>query len=99
MLQGRVDGLIVMSPHADTDVLGANLPAALPTVLLNTRIASGTYPAFSIALSTRGSSDPAPKGFRNHGLGSTPVISMMFRSAVLMSQASPGLFSCGMRAW
>ena len=48
MLQGRVDGLIVMSPHAGADVLGANLPAALPTVLLNTRVASGTYPAFSI---------------------------------------------------
>jgi LacI family transcriptional regulator, galactose operon repressor len=48
MLQGRIDGLIVMSPHAGADVLGANLPAALPTVLLNTRVASGTYPAFSI---------------------------------------------------
>ena len=48
MLQGRVDGLIVMSPHAGADVLGANLPTALPTVLLNTRVASGTYPAFSI---------------------------------------------------
>jgi LacI family transcriptional regulator len=48
MLQGRVDGLIVMSPHADADVLGANLPATLPTVLLNTRVAPGSYPAFSI---------------------------------------------------
>ena len=48
MLQGRVDGLIVMSPHADSGVLAANLPAALPTVLLNTRVAPGTWPAFSI---------------------------------------------------
>jgi len=48
MLQGRVDGLIVMSPHADAGVLAANLPAALPTVLLNTRVAPGTWPAFSI---------------------------------------------------
>ena len=48
MLQGRVDGLIVMSPHADAGVLAANLPAALPTVLLNTRVAPGSYPAFSI---------------------------------------------------
>lgn len=48
MLQGRVDGMLIMSPHADSDVLAANLPAALPTVLLNTRVASGSYPAFAI---------------------------------------------------
>jgi LacI family transcriptional regulator len=48
MLQGRVDGLLVMSPHADSGVLAANLPATLPTVLLNTRVASGSYPAFSV---------------------------------------------------
>lgn len=48
MLQGRVDGLLVMSPHADSGVLASNLPATLPTVLLNTRVASGTYPAFSV---------------------------------------------------
>jgi LacI family transcriptional regulator len=48
MLQGRVDGLLVMSPDADSRVLAANLPATLPTVLLNTRVASGSYPAFSV---------------------------------------------------
>jgi len=48
MLQGRVDGLLIMSPHADAGVLAANLPAALPTVLLNTRVASGSYPALSV---------------------------------------------------
>ena len=47
-LQGRVDGLLVMSPHADTRMLSANLPASLPTVLMNTRIASGSYVALSV---------------------------------------------------
>jgi LacI family transcriptional regulator len=48
MLQGRVDGFLVMSPHASAEALAANLPATLPTVLLNTRAASGSYPAFSV---------------------------------------------------
>ena len=47
-LQGRVDGLLVMSPHADTRMLAANLPEALPIVLMNTRIASGSYAALSV---------------------------------------------------
>src|SRR4051812_47349262 len=47
-LQGRVDGLLVMSPHADTGMLAANLPATLPTVLMNTRIAGGAYAALSV---------------------------------------------------
>jgi LacI family transcriptional regulator len=47
-LQGRVDGLLVMSPHADTSMLAANLPSTLPTVLMNTRIAAGSYAALSV---------------------------------------------------
>jgi LacI family transcriptional regulator len=35
-MSGRVDGLIVMSPHVDAGFLAANLPATLPIVLLNT---------------------------------------------------------------
>ena len=35
-MNGRVDGLIVLSPHADTDFLHHNLPSRLPAVLLNT---------------------------------------------------------------
>lgn len=35
-MSGRVDGLIVMSPHVDAGFLAANLPGALPIVLLNT---------------------------------------------------------------
>jgi LacI family transcriptional regulator len=35
-MSGRVDGLIVMSPHIDAGFLAANLPDTLPIVLLNT---------------------------------------------------------------
>jgi LacI family transcriptional regulator len=54
-LQGRVDGLLIMSPHADTRMLAANLPATLPTVLMNTRIAAGSYAALSV--DNRGGAD------------------------------------------
>ncbi len=36
-MQGKVDGLLVMSPHVDADVLGVNIPGSTPTVLMNTR--------------------------------------------------------------
>ncbi|HJU38099.1 MAG TPA: LacI family DNA-binding transcriptional regulator [Tahibacter sp.] len=48
MLQGRVDGLLVMSPHADADLLADNLPAKLPTVLMNTRVNGNGYPSLII---------------------------------------------------
>ncbi|HQT95587.1 MAG: hypothetical protein B7X11_00075 [Acidobacteria bacterium 37-65-4] len=35
--RGRVDGVIVMSPDLDTEMLHANLPGTLPVVLLNCR--------------------------------------------------------------
>jgi LacI family transcriptional regulator len=35
-MNGRVDGLLVMSPHADARFLSNNLPAGLPVVLINT---------------------------------------------------------------
>jgi LacI family transcriptional regulator len=35
-MNGRVDGLLVMSPHADAQFLSHNLPGSLPAVLLNT---------------------------------------------------------------
>jgi LacI family transcriptional regulator len=47
-LQGRVDGLLVMSPHADAGMLAENLPGTLPTVLMNTRVAEGSYAALSV---------------------------------------------------
>lgn len=47
-LQGRVDGLLVMSPHADAPLLADNLPDLVPTVLMNTRVSGDSYPALSI---------------------------------------------------
>jgi len=48
-MQGRVDGLLVMSPHANLDFLRDNLPANLPTVLMNTALeACADYAALSI---------------------------------------------------
>jgi LacI family transcriptional regulator len=40
-MRGRVDGLIVMAPHLRADELSAALPATLPSILINTRDASG----------------------------------------------------------
>ncbi len=37
-MQGRVDGLLLMSPHADAAFLQHNLPRDLPTVLMNTQV-------------------------------------------------------------
>lgn len=47
-LRGRVDGVLIMSPHADANLLADNLPATLPVVLMNTRIAGDAYPLLSI---------------------------------------------------
>ncbi len=37
-MRGRVDGLLVMSPHLDGKVLAASLPPSMPTVLMNSQI-------------------------------------------------------------
>lgn len=34
-MRGRVDGLLVMSPHVDADFLSQNLPKGLPVVVMN----------------------------------------------------------------
>lgn len=49
-MNGRVDGLLVMSPHADEDedFLARNLPAGLPTVLLNSGVSQTQHPAFVV---------------------------------------------------
>lgn len=47
-MQGRVDGLLLMSPHADEAFLRQNLPNNLPTVLVNTRLAGDDYCALSV---------------------------------------------------
>lgn len=47
-LSGRVDGLLIMSPHADGDLLASNLPTSTPTVLMNTRCDGHDYNALAI---------------------------------------------------
>lgn len=47
-LHGRVDGLLVMSPHANAEFLAKNLPRDIPAVLMNSRGAGGAYAAFNV---------------------------------------------------
>jgi len=47
-MRGRVDGLIAMSPHLDAASVLANVPPALPTVLLNCAVSGDGYDAFTI---------------------------------------------------
>ena len=47
-MNGRVDGLLVMSPHADNDFLDRNLPVGLPVVLMNTEPGQTPHPSFSV---------------------------------------------------
>lgn len=47
-MHGRVDGLIVMAPHLDADVLSSAMPPRLPAVLINTRDDSGARAAIHL---------------------------------------------------
>lgn len=47
-MQGRVDGLLVMSPHADAAFLDENLPIILPTVLINSHVRSERHAALDV---------------------------------------------------
>jgi LacI family transcriptional regulator len=47
-MRGRVDGLLVMSPHVDSEVLEKNLHPTMPTVLVNTRDGGERYSALMI---------------------------------------------------
>lgn len=47
-MRGRVDGMLVMSPHADADFLADNLPAALPMVLMNACGHDGAHASLSV---------------------------------------------------
>lgn len=42
-MQGRVDGLLILSGRVDAAFLGANLPKALPVVLLNSAVKNPAY--------------------------------------------------------
>ncbi|MEN3033309.1 hypothetical protein, partial [Chromobacterium amazonense] len=49
-MRGRVDGLLVLSPYAESPgFLTDNLPQSLPTVLINTYLPGQDHPVLSIA--------------------------------------------------
>jgi LacI family transcriptional regulator len=48
MMRGRVDGLVIMSPHIDAQTLDANLPHAGPVVLLNCYIQGDGFDSMNI---------------------------------------------------
>jgi LacI family transcriptional regulator len=48
MMRGRVDGLVVMSPHIDAETLKENLPQSLPVVLLNCHVESHEFDSLTI---------------------------------------------------
>ncbi|MBL7976927.1 MAG: LacI family DNA-binding transcriptional regulator [Bacteroidetes Order II. Incertae sedis bacterium] len=47
-MQGRVDGLVVMSPDIDAASLQSNLPARLPIVLLNCYVEGDAYDSINV---------------------------------------------------
>jgi LacI family transcriptional regulator len=47
-MNGRVDGLLMMSPHVEGGSLAETLPPELPTVLMNTRAARGARAAYLV---------------------------------------------------
>ncbi|WP_224247857.1 LacI family DNA-binding transcriptional regulator [Hyalangium gracile] len=55
-MRGRVDGLLVMSPHVDAALLDKNLPSSLPIVLLNSPLEDSRHSTLSID-SYRGARD------------------------------------------
>ncbi|MBM2842051.1 MAG: LacI family transcriptional regulator [Bacteroidetes bacterium] len=48
MMRGRVDGLIIMSPHIDAETLNENLPQTLPVVLLNCYVETNGFDSLNI---------------------------------------------------
>jgi LacI family transcriptional regulator len=47
-MRGRVDGLLVMSPHVDAALLDRNIPSTLPLVLINSPPVDTSHPTISI---------------------------------------------------
>ena len=47
-MNGRVDGLLVMSPHVSADCLWGNVTDDLPAVLMNTRAVGGNHASFAV---------------------------------------------------
>jgi len=48
MMRGRVDGLVIMSPHIDAHTLKENLPQSLPVVLLNCYIDDDSFDSLNV---------------------------------------------------
>lgn len=48
MMRGRVDGLVIMSPHIDAETLNENLPQTLPVVLLNCYVETDGFDSLNI---------------------------------------------------
>jgi len=48
MMRGRVDGIVIMSPHIDAETLDENLPHSLPVVLLNCYVDSNGFDSLNI---------------------------------------------------
>lgn len=47
-MRGRVDGLLIMSPHIDAAFIGKELRVGVPTVLMNTRNDGGTFSSLTV---------------------------------------------------
>jgi LacI family transcriptional regulator len=47
-MRGRVDGLVIMSPHADADTLVENFPTSVPIALLSCGVKEARYPVIDI---------------------------------------------------
>ncbi|WP_018972330.1 LacI family DNA-binding transcriptional regulator [Rudaea cellulosilytica] len=47
-MQGRVDGMLILSPHVDAAFLRANLPEAVPAVLLNSALKGAQHDVLNI---------------------------------------------------
>jgi LacI family transcriptional regulator len=48
MMRGRVDGLVIMSPHIDAQTLDRNLPHNLPVTLLNCHVEGEAFDSLNI---------------------------------------------------
>lgn len=47
-MQGRVDGMLILSNHVDAAFLRSNLPASVPAVLLNSAVKSKSYAVLNV---------------------------------------------------
>ncbi len=48
MMRGRVDALVIMSPHVDAQTLNANLPRNHPVTLLNCQVEDSSFDSLNI---------------------------------------------------